>query len=87
MHKIFPQPRKAQWVEEGEKCTKYFLNLEKLNELKKEKNAQNISSTSKKRNERTPQSANLKNKQGAMLSPLQKSYPRDGILLSRIIYC
>ena len=50
MHKIFPQPRKAQWVEEGEKCTKYFLNLEKLNELKKEKNAQNISSTSKKLN-------------------------------------
>ena len=30
MHKIFPQPRKkAQWVEEGEKCIKYFLNLEK----------------------------------------------------------
>ena len=40
---------KAQWVEEGEKCTKYFLNLgKKLNGLKKEKNAQNISSTSKK---------------------------------------
>ena len=24
MHKIFPQPRKAQWVEEGEKMHKIF---------------------------------------------------------------